>query len=178
VTDISGRGVGMDVVRNTVEQLGGKIAIASRLGAGTTVRLDLPVNVAMSQIVVVEASGQFFGLPMDVVNETLRLTPDRVSRIKNNRGFVLRDRVVPICSLAEALNLPDKPADDRADHLVVVAEAAGKIIALQVDGIHDRLDAVLKPMKGLLANAPAYSGTTMTADGRVLLVLDLKELFS
>ena len=178
VTDISGRGVGMDVVRTTVEQLGGKIAIASRLGAGTTVRLDLPVNVAMSQIVVVEAGGQFFGLPMDVVSETIRLTPDRVSRIKNNRGFVLRDRVVPICRLAEVLNLPDKPADGQAAHLVVVAEAAGKLIALQVDAIHDRLDAVLKPMKGLLASAPTYSGTTMTADGRVLLVLDLKELLS
>lgn len=178
VTDISGRGVGMDVVRNTVEQLGGKIAVASRLGAGTSVRLDLPINVTMSQIMVVAAGGQLFGLPMDLVSETVRLTPDRVSRIKNNRGFVLRDRIVPICSLAEVLNLPGRPADSQVPGLVIVVEVGGKIVALEVDAIHDRLDAVLKPMQGLLANAPAYSGTTMTADGRVLLVLDLRELFS
>ena len=178
VTDISGRGVGMDVVRNAVEQLGGRIALSSRRGMGTTVRLDLPVNVAMSQIMVVAAGGQLLGLPMEVVVETVRLTPDRVSQIKNNRGFVLHDRVVPICRLAEVLNLPANQPDSRAPSLLVVAEIGGKVVALEVDAIHDRLDAVLKPMQGLLANAPAYSGTTMTADGRVLLVLDLRELFS
>jgi len=178
VTDISGRGVGMDVVRNTVEQLGGKIAVTSRLGVGTSVRLDLPINVAMSQIMVVAAGGQLFGLPMDLVSETVRLTPDRVSRIKNNRGFVLRNRIVPICSLAEVLDLTCQPADSQAPGLVIVVEVGGKIVALEVDAIHDRLDAVLKPMQGLLANAPAYSGTTMSADGRVLLVLDVRELFS
>lgn len=178
VSDISGRGVGMDVVRTAIEQLGGKVSVMSRVGTGTSVRLDLPVNVAMSQIMVVAAGGQLFGLPMDLVSETVRLAPDRVSRVKNNRGFVLRDRVVPICSLAEVMNLPGKSADSQDPCLVIVAEVSGKIVALEVDGIQDRLDAVLKPMQGLLANAPAYSGTTMTAEGRVLLVLDLKELFS
>ena len=178
VTDISGRGVGMDVVRATVEQLGGRITVTSTVGAGTSVRLDLPVNVAMSQIMVVAAGGQLFGLPMDLVSETVRLTPDRISQIKNNRGFVLRDRIVPICSLAEVLNLPRKTEDRHATRLVIVAEIGAKIVSLEVDTIYDRLDAVLKPMQGLLANAPGYAGTTMTADGRVLLVLDLKELFS
>lgn len=177
VTDISGRGVGMDVVRNTVEQLGGRIAVASTIGAGTSVRLDLPLNVAMSQIMVVAAGGQLFGLPMDLVSETVRLTPDRVSQIKNNRGFVLRDRIVPICSLAEVLNLPGEAQDLDAPRLLIVAEVGGKLVGLEVDAIHDRLDAVLKPMQGWLADAPGYSGTTMTADGRVLLVLELRELF-
>lgn len=176
VTDISGRGVGMDVVRTAVEQLGGRISVTSTLGAGTSVRLDLPVNVTMSQIMVVGIGGQLFGLPMDVVSETVRLTPDRVSQIKNNRGFVLRDRIVPICRLAEVLNLPAQGEDREASHLLVVAETAGKIVALQVDTIHDRLDAVLKPMQGFLSNTPGYAGTTMMADGRVLLVLDLREL--
>ena len=64
------------------------------------------MNIAMSRIMVVEAGGQFFGIPMDAVTETVRLTPDRISRIKSNDGFVWRDRVVPICSLAELMNLP------------------------------------------------------------------------
>ncbi len=109
VSDISGRGVGMDVVRATAAQMGGHVSVSSRVGAGTTVRLDLPLNIALSRIMVVEAGQQVFGIPLDAVMETVRLTPDRISQIKSNAGFVLRDRIVPICSLAEAMNLPASP---------------------------------------------------------------------
>ena len=107
VSDISGRGIGMDVVRTVIEQIGGRVSLASRVGTGTTVRLDLPMTIAMSRIMVVEAGGQLFGISMEAVSETVRITPDRVSRIKNNEGFVLRERVVPIVSLAELMNLPE-----------------------------------------------------------------------
>jgi two-component system, chemotaxis family, sensor kinase CheA len=176
VSEISGRGVGMDVVRNAVEQIGGRITLTSEVGTGTMIRLDLPISVAMSQIMIVDAGGQSFGVPMDAVTETLRLTPDRISQFKDNRGFVLRDRIVPICSLAELLDLPITTAHADAPRLLIVAQAAGRIAALEVDAIRDRLDAVLKPLQGVLSNARGYSGTTMTADGRVLLVLDLKEI--
>jgi two-component system chemotaxis sensor kinase CheA len=176
VSDISGRGVGMDVVRNVVEQIGGRVSLTSRPGAGTVVRLDLPMTIAISRIMVVEAGGQLFGVPMDAVTETVRLTPDRISRIKGNEGFVLRDRVVPICSLAELMNMP-APASPRPEvRLLVVAEMGGKVAALEVDAICDRLDAVLKPMQGVLANARGYCGTTLLGDGSVLLVLNVKEI--
>ena len=106
VSDVSGRGVGMDVVRTTIERIGGRVSVTSKVGAGTTVSLDLPMNIALMRIMVVESGGQVFGIPMDAVSETVRLTPDRISRFKNNDGFVLHDRVVPICSLAELMNLP------------------------------------------------------------------------
>lgn len=176
VTDISGRGVGMDVVRAAVEKIGGNVSIASRVGAGTTVSLDLPMSIAMSRVMVVEAAGERFGIPMDAVSETVRLTPDRISRFKNNDGFVLHDRVVPICPLAELMKLPAQEAARRDVRLVVVAEAGGKTAAIEVDAIRDRLDVVLKPMQGLLANARGYAGTTLLGDGAVLLVLDLKEI--
>jgi two-component system chemotaxis sensor kinase CheA len=176
VSDISGRGVGMDVVHATIERIGGRVSLKSRLGAGTTVSLDLPTNIAMSRLMVVEAGGQVFGLPMEAVSETLRLTPDRITRIKNNDGFVLHDRVVPICSLAELMHLPPKKSSDTYVRLVVVAEAGGRIAAFEVDAIRDRLEVVLKPMQGLLANARGYVGTTLLGDGGVLLVLDLKEI--
>jgi two-component system chemotaxis sensor kinase CheA len=176
VTDISGRGVGMDVVRATVERVGGRISLTSRLGAGTTVRLDLPMNIAMSRIMVVETGGQLFGIPMDAVTETVRLTPDHISQIKNNNGFVLRDRIVPICSLAELMDLPTGANSEAGAKLLVVAEMGGKIAALEIDAIRDRLEVVLKPMQGLLAGARGYLGTTLLGDGRVLLVIDLKEL--
>ena len=176
VSDVSGRGVGMDVVRATIERIGGRVSVRSRIGAGTTVSLDLPMNIALMRIMVVESGGQVFGIPMDAVSETVRLTPDRISRFKNNDGFVLHDRVVPICSLAELMNLPVRAAADGQVRLVVVAEVGGRTTALEVDGIRDRLEVVLKPMQGLLSNARGYAGTTLLGDGAVLLVLDLKEI--
>jgi two-component system chemotaxis sensor kinase CheA len=168
----------MVVVRTTVELIGGRVSVMSVVGAGTTVRLDLPLNIALSRVMVVETGGQSFGIPMDTVIETVRLTPDRISRIKNNDGFVWRDQVVPICPLAELMKLPSRVAAGLEAKLLIVAESAGKTAALEVDAIGDRLDIVLKPMQGLLAGAKGYAGTTLLGDGRVLLVLDLKELLS
>jgi two-component system, chemotaxis family, sensor kinase CheA len=176
VSDLSGRGVGMDVVRTTTEQIGGWVSLASRVGAGTTVRLDLPVNLAMSRIMVVDVAGQVFGIPMEGVAETLNLSPDRVTQIKSNDAFVLRDRIVPICSLAELMNLPEKQGAGSEGRLVVIMETGGRMVALEVDAIRDRLEVALKPMQGLLANARGYLGTALLGDGRVLLVIDLKEL--
>ena len=87
VTDISGRGVGMDVVRATIDRIGGRVSLKSRVDFGTSVTLDLPMNIALLQIMVVEAGGQLLGIPMDAVSETVRVAPDRISRIKNNDGF-------------------------------------------------------------------------------------------
>jgi two-component system, chemotaxis family, sensor kinase CheA len=176
VSDISGRGVGMDVVRATAAQLGGHVSVSSQVGVGTTVRLDLPLNIALSRIMVVEAGQQVFGIALDAVMETVRLTPDRISQIKSNAGFVLRNRIVPICSLAEAMNLPASPTAGLETRLLVVTEVDGRIVALEVDAIRERLEVVLKPMQGLLSNARGYSGTTLLGDGEVLLVLNLREV--
>lgn len=176
VSDISGRGIGMDVVRAALEQIGGRVSLESKVGVGTTVRLDLPMTIAMSHIMVVETGGQLFGISMDAVSETVRVTPDRISRIKNNVGFVHRDRVVPIVSLAERMKLPERTQEAGSARLLVVLEAAGRIAALEIDAIRDRLDVVLKPMQGLLAGARGYAGTTLLGNGEVLLVLDMKEI--
>ena len=176
VSDISGRGVGMDVVRTSIERIGGRVLLKSQVGVGTTVSLDLPMNMALLQIMVVDAGGQVFGIPMDGVTETVRLTPDRISRIKNNDGFVLRDRVIPICSLAELMNLSAAKKDKSEIRLVAVTEAGGRTAAIEVDAIRDRLEVVLKPMHRLLSGARGYAGTTLLGDGAVLLVLDLKEI--
>jgi two-component system chemotaxis sensor kinase CheA len=176
VSDISGRGIGMDVVRTAVEQIGGRVSLQSKPGAGTTVRIDLPTTIALSRIMVVEAGGQLFGISMDAVSETMRVATDRISQIKNNNGFVFRDRVVPIVALAELMKLPEQAKDGSAARLLVVMEAAGRTAALEIDAIRDRLDVVLKPMQGLLAGARGYAGTTLLGNGQVLLVLDIKEL--
>ncbi|HEY6832818.1 MAG TPA: chemotaxis protein CheA [Pseudolabrys sp.] len=176
VSDISGRGIGMDVVRTAVERIGGHVSVASRVGAGTSVRLDLPTTIAISHVMVVESGGQLFGVSMDTVSETVRLTPERISQIKNNDGFVLRERVVPVISLAELMKLPERSRDPAAARLFLVIETGGNVTALEIDAIRDRLEVVLKPMQGLLAAARGYSGTTVLGNGQILLVLDLKEI--
>ncbi len=176
VSNISGRGIGMDVVRTAIDQIGGRVSLESKVGVGTTVRLDLPTTIAMARIMVVEAGGQLFGISMDAVSETVRVPPDRVSTIKSNDGFVLHDRVVPIISLADLMKLPKQKRDAAAARLLIVMEAAGRTAAFEIDAIRDRLDVVLKPMQGLLAGARGYAGTTLMGNGQVLLVLDVKEI--
>jgi two-component system chemotaxis sensor kinase CheA len=176
VSDISGRGVGMDVVRAAIEQMSGRVALTSQVGAGTTVKIDLPLNIAVSRVMVVDVGGHAFGIPMEAVTETVRLSPDRISEIKGNKGFVLRDRVIPICNLAELMNIPAPTSSSSDSRLIIVAEAAGRVAGLEVEAVRDRLDAILKPMEGLLANSRGYAGTTLLGDGSVLLVLDLKEI--
>jgi len=176
VSDISGRGVGMDVVRSAIEQVGGRVSLSSRLGVGTKVRLDLPMGIAMLRTMVVEAGGQRLGIPMDAVLKTVQLRPSQIRQIKANEGFVLDDRVVPICSLADLMQLPSRAVAVRGTRLVVVAEVGGRVTGLEVDAIGERLDVVLKPMQGLLSSARSFAGTTLLGDGTVLLVLDLKEI--
>jgi two-component system chemotaxis sensor kinase CheA len=177
VSSVSGRGVGMDIVRSTIERIGGRVAMKSRVGAGTTVTLDFPMKIALLRIMVVETKGQLLGIPMDAVLETVRLTPDRISRFKNNDGFVLHDRVVPICSLAELLGLSGDVSRQK-ERLVVVAEVGGRRTGLEVDAVRERMEVVLKPLQGMLSKARGYAGTTLLGDGAVLLVLDLKEILS
>jgi two-component system chemotaxis sensor kinase CheA len=136
----------------------------------------MPVSIATARIMVVEAGGQRFGISMDSVSETVRLTPDRISQVKQNEGFVLRDRVVPICSLAELMGLAGETRPEANTRLLIVIEAGAKIAAVEVDAIRARMEAILKPMQGLLVGARGYAGTTILGDGTVLLVLDLKEV--
>ena len=175
VTDLSGRGVGMDAVRATVERMGGRVKLHSRKGQGATVRFILPFTVMMSRVMTVDAAGQLFGVPFEAVVETLQLTREHLSSIGAAEAFVLRGRTVPLVSLARTLNLPEdagRPATFKA----VVTSVGGQLSALEVDGFGERLDVMLKPMDGLLAGMPGVAGTTLLGDGRVLVVLDLQEL--
>jgi two-component system chemotaxis sensor kinase CheA len=175
VTDLSGRGVGMDAVRSTVERLGGRVSVRSRLGEGTTVRFILPFTVMMTRVMIVEAAGQVFGVPFEAIVETLQIPKQDISAIGAAEAFVLRSRTVPLVSLARTLGLPGAP--DRPPLIkAVITAVGGQMSALEVDGFGERLDVMLKPMDGLLAGVDGVAGTTLLGDGRVLIVLDLQEL--
>jgi len=175
ITDLSGRGVGMDVVRTAVEKEGGRVSLSSRLGFGTTVGLRLPLSMAVSRVMVVEVAGTAFGIPMDIVVETVRVPRARIRAIKRNETLVLRDTIVPLVRLARSLGLPET-AHDRDDEAVLVARIADRPVGLVIDQFKEGIEIILKPMEGILAGIPGLGGTAILGDGRVLPVLNLKEL--
>lgn len=175
VTELSGRGVGMDSVRTAVERLGGQVTIETQQGRGTTVAFQLPFTIMMTRVMTVEAAGQVFGIPLEAVVETIRIPRAQVQAIGAARAFVLRDRTIPLCDLAQTLGVSSDTAE-RDEATVVIAAVAGQLAGLEVDRLGERADVMLKPMDGILAGMSGIAGTTLLGDGRVLLVLDLAEL--
>jgi two-component system chemotaxis sensor kinase CheA len=175
VTEVSGRGVGMDAVRGAVRRLGGNVTVESAAGRGTTVRFTLPFSVMLTQVLTVEAAGQTFGIPLERVVETLRVPPARIFSVGAAHAIVLRDRTVPLVRLAGALGAASAPRF-AASVPVVVADVEGATGALEVERVGERMEVMLKPMDGLLAGLPGIAGSTLLGDGGVLLVLDVAEL--
>lgn len=174
VTALSGRGVGMDIVRTTIERLGGRVSLSSEPQRGTTVRLALPFTVMMTKVLTVEAAGQVFGVPLEAVVETVRIGRGAISPIGAARAMVLRGRTIPVIDLAQALG--QEGQESSADAIVLVVAVAGQLGGLEVDRLGSRMDVMLKPPEGLLAGVPGIEGTTLLGDGRVLIVLDLHKM--
>ena len=178
VSDLSGRGVGMDVVLSTVQKLGGRVSVTSKLGHGTTTRLTMPLSMAVTRVMVVDVADSLYGIPMDVVVQTVRLAPDAIRRVKRDEVFVLRDEVVPLVRMAQTLGVAPEEArvaDERGE-AVLVCRFDNRTVGLVIDDFREGMDVILKPMDGILASVPGYCGTTLLGDGRVLLILDLKEM--
>ena len=177
VTDLSGRGVGMDAVRNAIQALHGDVALSSTTGVGTRLRITLPLSMAVTRVLVIEAVGQLFAIPVDMVVETTRLSPGDIRGIKTERTILRRDRILPIRELNALLGIP-KPAriDAAGEQSLLVARLGDQVVALVVDGVRETLDVIQKPLTGVLAGIPAYSGTTLMGDGAVLLVLNPRML--
>ncbi|HEX4367786.1 MAG TPA: chemotaxis protein CheA [Rhodopila sp.] len=175
VTTVSGRGVGMDAVRTAVGRLGGLVGIESRAGRGTTVRFVLPFTLLITRIITVQAEGQTFGIPLDGVVETVRIGKDEIVAVGAARAFTLRRQIVPLFDLAALVGTGE--GQSRADEVVVVVMViGGDLVGLAVERLGDPIDAMLKPMDGLLSGMRGVAGTTLLGDGRVLIVLDVQEL--
>jgi two-component system chemotaxis sensor kinase CheA len=175
VSDLSGRGVGMDVVRTTIEKINGQVSISSQKSKGTVVRLALPLSMAITRVMTVEVGAGLYGVPMDGVVETVRVPRERIRRIKQSETFALRDAIVPLVRMHDVLGI-ERNTTEADDEAVLVARVGGAIIGFVVDRFREGLDAILKPLAGVLAGVRGYSGSTLLGDGRVLLVLNLKEL--
>jgi two-component system, chemotaxis family, sensor kinase CheA len=173
VSGVSGRGVGLDAVQVAIDRMRGRIEIDSRPGSGTTIRLRLPANAITTRLLVIEVAHNRYAVPLDQITETVRVSGERLIPVGRGIACVLRNAVVPVLSLAELLGnaeagtLPAK---------LLVTRVAGDPVALRIDRFHQRIDALVRPPTGLLANISTVGGTTVMGDGTVLLVLDVAEL--
>jgi two-component system, chemotaxis family, sensor kinase CheA len=174
VTHVSGRGVGMDAVRTAVETLGGRVLVTSTRGAGSAIRLELPQALVINTIMTVRVGDERFGVPIEAVQETMRVAADRIVPIREGEAFVVRNRTLPLLRLADLLDLPRVPRPN--DIRVLIAGSGDERIGIEVDGFAERFDVVLRPMQGLLSGMTGVLGTALLGDGQVLMVLDLAEL--
>jgi len=175
VTDLSGRGVGMDAVRSAVGRLGGQVDVRSRQGCGTTIRLSLPLTIVMTKVMAVRVADELYGIPLDGILETAFVPASRVRPVRDAEAFVLRDRTLPLVRLRDLLEIPRTPEAPQSLKVVVMA-AGDDLVGVAVDGFAERMDVLMRPMTGILAGMPGVVGTTLLGDGSVLMILDIPEL--
>ncbi|WP_430256899.1 chemotaxis protein CheA [Neorhizobium sp. DAR64872/K0K18] len=175
VSELSGRGIGLDVVRRSVERLGGALEMQSTAGTGTSFVLKLPISFSMTQLMVVKIGSERYGIPIGDVVETHKLAASAVQSVRAARAFILRDRTVPLLYLADLLQLSvDRPSTE--DLKVLIVRMGDDLIGVAVDAIAERAETLTRPLSGLLQGVAGVSGTTLLGDGKVLLVLDIEEL--
>ena len=176
VSNISGRGVGMDVVRRNVQALGGRIGISSTFGKGSTFTLTLPLTLAILDGMVVSVGGQTYVIPLAHVVESLRPEVGHVRAFGPEAGVLdVRGTYLPILSVGQLLDVSDACADPTEAVLIVVESDAGQSI-LMVDGIQDQRQVVVKSLETNYAPVAGLAGATVLGDGRVALILDVETL--
>ncbi len=175
VTEISGRGVGMDVVKKNVSKLSGMIDIETETGEGTMFTLTLPITLAIIKALIVEAGGQVFAVPLSSVLEIIQATEEQVETVETREVINIRNETVPLLRLQQAFNLPKREAC--ASLYLIVVGLAERRMGIVVDVLRDQQEIVIKPLGKRLANLPGIAGATELGDRRgVVLVLDVESL--
>ncbi|MFO0724986.1 MAG: chemotaxis protein CheW [Myxococcota bacterium] len=179
VTDISGRGVGMDVVRSHVEKAGGQVDIESVAGVGTTIRLKMPLTMAIIPALLVGTGARRFAIPqvnlLELVHLDTELYSDVVEQVRGAEFYRLRGEILPLIALDRVLNIPEAPPTDRGRTIVVVQVASSRY-GLIVDSVFDTEEIVIKPLHRELKKLSVYSGAAVLGDGTVALILDVAGL--
>jgi two-component system chemotaxis sensor kinase CheA len=177
VTNVSGRGVGMDVVRTNVEKIGGKVEIDSRAGKGTTLRMRIPLTLAIIPALIVRSINQSFALPQGALSELVHIPPEQAATaiewIENAPLYRLRGKLLPLVFLDRLLmpGVEHKIATER-DNFIAVLDADGRRFGLVVDGLADPEEIVVKPLSGVLKDIGLFSGATVLGNADLALILD------
>ncbi|WP_336001651.1 chemotaxis protein CheA [Halorientalis halophila] len=172
VTDTSGRGVGMDVVHDTVTQLDGSVSVDSEIGEGTTVSLRLPVTMAIVKVLFVQVGDEQYGVPIKNIDE---ISQRNGTKVINGEDVVEHDGdIYPIVDIAKAFDVPD--AKRNGDGMLVRIRESERQVALQCDAVTQQEEVVVKPLEGILSGTPGLSGTAVLGDGNIVHILDVVTL--
>ncbi len=177
ITDISGRGVGMDVVRTNIKNLKGSVNTYSEVGKGTRFTLSLPLTLAIIDALMVNVAGQTYAIPLDAVSETTKIETVRLTDVKGRKAVTLRGEVLGIVELAEMLGLPSSMETPPEVLSVVVIHDNERRLGLVVDQLLERQEIVIKPLGAYLGDLKGISGATIMGDGCVILILDPHEIY-
>lgn len=172
ITDISGRGVGMDIVRSHIEKLNGLIDIDSQLGVGTTFTIKLPLTLAIIRSLLVELGEKQFAIPLANVQEIVRLNKDEVKTIKNQEVGIVRERVLPLVRMHNRLGVSESGLNEKCRLFIVVVGLADKRIGIIVDKTLGNQEIVIKSLGKYIGTPKYIAGATIMGDGNVALILD------
>ncbi len=175
ITDVSGRGVGLDVVKSKIESLNGEIQVDSKPGQGTKFVVKLPLTLAIIQALMVAVRDEIYAIPLSTVNETTMLSSEDIRLIQNQEVIVLRGNVLPLYRLDSLLEVPGETQSDES--YVVVVHKGNKQIGLVVDRLIGQQEIVIKSLGKVLAGTPGIAGAIVAGDGNVRLILDIDTLF-
>ncbi|MFN0070930.1 MAG: chemotaxis protein CheA, partial [Chloroflexota bacterium] len=176
VSDISGRGVGMDIVRTNVEKLGGTVEVQTKLGQGSRFLLRLPLTLAIVQTLLVRVTSGIYAIPLTSVTETLRVPLTEVQRMKGQEAILLRGRVLPVARLTRLFGCADDEAQDGRNLLVVAVKVGDRQIGLAVDELLGEQEVVIKALGQVVGDVPGISSAAILGDGTVALIMDVPGL--
>ena len=175
ITSVSGRGVGMDVVRTNIDQIGGTIDIKSVAGEGSSVTIKIPLTLAIVSALIVEAGGDRFAIPQLSVVELVRARANsehRIERIKDTAVLRLRNKLLPLMHLKKLLKIDDGSSTDPENGFIVVTQVGNQTFGIVVDGVFHTEEIVVKPMSTKLRHIDMFSGNTILGDGAVIMIID------
>lgn len=176
ITDVSGRGVGMDVVRSKIEALGGHVDVETTLDEGSVFKIKLPLTLAIIQALLVKVQEEMYAIPLGAIDSTINITPDAIKTVRNKEVIVLRGQIIPIIRLGDVLSVPRAEGDANEDIFVVVVHLGDRKAGIVVDNLIGQMEIVIKTLGRLLVGLKVISGATVLGDGRVALILDVGAL--
>ena len=173
-TEVSGRGVGLDVVSKNIAKLNGFVDVASTPGEGTTFTIKLPLSLAIIPALMVEAEGEVYAVPMSAVDESLKAKDEDIHVINNREVIRFRNMVLPVIRLNSFLGVGKKR---RKKFYLVVIGKADKRLAVAVDRLRGQQDIVIKPLDDALGKSYGISGASILGDGRIVLIVDIMSIY-
>jgi len=176
ISDVSGRGVGMDVVKTRINELNGSIEIDSKLGEGSVITIYLPLTLAILPTLMIKLDDHQFALPLTNVYETFNMAPEKINVVDGQDVIRIRDQTLPLFYLHPWLVTENNFDGPRVEHKVLVIQMGGTRLCLVVDKIIGQEEVVIKPLGKILNVVPGFSGATITGDGSIALVLDMPGL--